>query len=202
MKKYIYAGLIALAMLSLIAWQSNRIREISKERNVYIQNTKVLLEDVKFYQTKDSLNVASVGELQLKVSEFEKYRSSDMQLISSLQVDNKRLQKITTAQTQTLYELAGTVRDSFIIRDNFIHDTLRCITILDKWFSMNGCIYKSSIFTGKFENNDSLLYVEHVIPKRFLGFLWKYGMKERRQEIVSRNPHTKITSAEFITIRK
>ena len=54
-------------------------------------------------------------------------------------------------------------------------------------------------FVGQFVSRDSLLYVEHIRPKRFLFFKW--GIKERKQEIVSRNPHTIIMNAEFITIR-
>jgi hypothetical protein len=65
---------------------------------------------------------------------------------------------------------------------------------------MNGCIGADAKFAGRFESRDSLLYVEHVVPKRFWFIRW--GVKERRQEIVSRNPHTKIIGAEFVTIRK
>jgi hypothetical protein len=150
--------------------------------------------------TKDSLNAASVGELQLKLAELNKYRSDDMKLIESLQVDRKRLQQITTTQTQTIYELNTNVRDSTVYRENNIVDTLHCIDIAEKWFDLNGCINSESKFVGRFENRDSLLYVEHVIPRQFLFIKW--GVKERKQEIVSRNPHTTIVGAEFITLRK
>jgi len=129
-----------------------------------------------------------------------KYRSDEMRLIESLKIDKKRLKQITTAQTQTIYDLSANVHDSIVYRDNFIIDTLHCINIADKWFDLSGCINRESKFEGRFENRDSLLYVEHIIPKRFLFIKW--GVKERRQEIVSRNPHTRITGAEFITIRK
>jgi hypothetical protein len=55
-------------------------------------------------------------------------------------------------------------------------------------------------WTGRFESRDSLLYVEHVVPKRFWFIRW--GVKERRQEIVSRNPHVRIVGAEFVTVRR
>jgi len=200
MQKYIYTGLGIFFLLAVIFWQQERIKVIKNERNSYKQNTFNLLDDIGRYQTKDSLNAVSVGELQLKISELNKYRSDDMKLIESLKVDNKRLQQITTAQTQTVYQLQTIVRDSIIYRDNYIIDTLRCINIADHWFDLNGCIDSNSKFDGRFENRDSLLYVEHIIPKRFLFIKW--GCKERRQEIVSRNPHTTITNAEFIRIRK
>jgi hypothetical protein len=51
-----------------------------------------------------------------------------------------------------------------------------------------------------FETRDSLLYVEYIVPRRFWFIKW--GVKERRQEIVSRNPYTRIMGAEFVVIRK
>jgi len=199
MKVYIYLGLIIAGLILAVIWQQERIKVIQSDRDAYKGTSFTLLDSIRRYQTIDSLNAVSVGELQLKTSELNKYRSEDMRLIETLQVDKKRLQQITTAQTQTIYQLDANVRDSIVYRDNYIIDTLRCITIKDKWFDMNGCIDANSKFAGRFENRDSLLYVEHIIPKRFWFIKW--GCKERRQEIVSRNPHTVITGAEYITIR-
>jgi len=197
MKKYLIAGLVIASLV--IIWQQERIKVIKEERNSYRNTSHTLLEKMDSYQTKDSLNVVSVGQLELKLAEASRYRSEDMKLIETLKVDKNRLQKITTTQTQTIYELNASVRDSIVYRDNYIIDTLRCIQITDKWFDLNGCIDADSQFTGRFENRDSLLYVEHIIPKKFLFIKW--GCRERRQEIVSRNPHTRITGAEYITIR-
>jgi len=198
MKNYVIVGLVIAALICTVVWQQDRIKVIKKDRDSYRQTAYTLLGDIDSYQTKDSLNAVSVGELQLKLSELNKYRSEDVKLIESLKVDKKRLKQITTAQMQTIYELKGIVVDSIYI-DNFIIDTLHCITIADKWFDMSGCIDANSKFAGRFENRDSLLYVEHIIPKRFWFIKW--GVKERRQEIVSRNPHTVITGAEYITIK-
>lgn len=58
-------------------------------------------------------------------------------------------------------------------------------------------------FTGTFENRDSLLVAETVKYKRFLGFLWKTSkVKDRKVDVVSKNPHTKILGVEFTTIRE
>ena len=198
MKKYIYICLIIAGLISAVIWQQERIKVIKSDRDSYRQTSYTLLGDIDSYRTKDSLSAVSVGEMQLKFSELNKYRSDDMKLIETLQVDKKRLQQITTAQTRTIYNLHAPVVDSIFI-DHFIVDTLRCITIRDKWFDLAGCIDANSKFAGRFENRDSLLYVEHIIPKKFWFIKW--GCKERRQEIVSRNPHTLITGAEYITVR-
>ena len=200
MKNWIYIGLVILALTVAVGWQHERIRVISGERNMYRQDTYTLLDEIKQYQTEDSLNALSILQLELKLAEVNRYRSEDMKLIETLKVDKKRLQQITTTQIQTVYELKGTVRDSIVYRDRYIIDTLRCIEITDHWFDFNGCVDANFLFIGRFENRDSLLYVEHIIPKKFWFIKW--GCKERRQDIVSRNPHTVIVGAEFLSIRQ
>nr|DAM03174.1 MAG TPA: hypothetical protein [Caudoviricetes sp.] len=201
MKNKIIITLVLAVMgcISIMAYLDTKLQATKEDRDKYKQNTYTLLNDVQEYQTKDSLNVASVGILELKLSEYKKYRADDLSLINSLKVDKKRLEQITTTQTQTIYELKGSVRDSIVYRDNFIVDTLKCIVIHNKWFDLTGCSNRNNDFSGTFENRDSLLYIEHIVPKRFLFFKW--GVKERKQEILSKNPNTKIINAEYISIR-
>lgn len=49
--------------------QQSRIKSLTAERDKYRSNTETLLQDVRTYQTKDSLNAAKVGNLELKLSE-------------------------------------------------------------------------------------------------------------------------------------
>lgn len=203
MKKYLYLTVAIMLLLAVIGWQAARLRKLKADRDVYKSNTEALLGEAERYLTRDSLNAINTRALELKLSEFEQFRADDVALIRTLRADKQRLEQVTTAQLQTIYELRGTVRDSIVYRDSLTSDTLRCIDITDPWFELHGCSDRSGQFSGTFQSRDDLLYVEYVIPKRFLGFLWKTKrIKERRQEIVSRNPHTVIVSAEFITIRK
>lgn len=203
MKKYLCLIAVILLLLVALGWQGSRLRTVKAERNAYRSNTETLLSETERYRTRDSLSAISIRSLELKLSEFERFRAEDAALIRTLRADRQRLEQVTTAQLQTIYDLQGRVKDSIVYRDNLITDTLRCINIAGQWFDLHGCADRSGGFSGTFVNRDSLVYVEYVIPKRFLGFLWKTKrIKERRQEIVSRNPHTVITSAEFITIRK
>lgn len=198
MKKYAIIAFVIL--LAVVGIQQNALKRAKTERNTYKGNTYALMEENARYRTKDSLNAVSIGQLNLTRKEFEKYRQKDAETIRSLKADNKRLQSITTAQTQTIYTLRGRVRDSIVYVDRNITDTLRCIGITDTWFTLDGCTNRRGEFTGQFTSRDSLLYVEHIVPRRFLFIKW--GVKERKQEIVSRNPYTIIESAEFITIRR
>jgi hypothetical protein len=197
----LYLPLIIALLIGVIAFQRYRYDKVSAERDTYRTNTETLLYDVRQYRARDSINVVSIGELSLKVSEYEKYRADDAGLIKSLEVDAKRLQQVITTQTQTIYRMESNVKDSLVYIDSYITDTLQCISMSEKWYDFQGCIDKEKRFSGIFENRDSLVYVEHIIPKRFL-WIFKYGVKERRQEMLSKNPNTRIVGAEFITIRK
>lgn len=203
MKKYLILAAIILAVAAALWVQHAKIKRLTDERDKYRSNTEALLADVERYQTKDSLNAVTVGVLQLKLSEFEKYRADDAALIKTLQTKNRDLQAVTTAQLQTINELRGTVRDSIVyLPGDTVTTVLRCIEYSDKWVDFDGCIINNT-FSGKIITRDSLLITESVKYKRWLGFLWKTKqIKNREFDIVSKNPHTKITGFEVITIEK
>lgn len=205
MKKYLIIAAIALAVAAVVTiWvQRSRINQLTGERDKYRTNTETLLQDVSRYQTKDSLNAAKVGVLELKLSEFEKYRASDAELIKTLQTKNRELEAVTTAQMETITKLRGTVRDSIVyLPGDTVTTVLRCIEYSDKWVDFDGCI-KNNTFSGKIITRDSLLITETVQYKRFLNFLWKTKrIKNREFDIVSKNPNSKITGFEVITIEK
>lgn len=206
MKKYLIIAAIALAVAAVVTiWvQRSRINQLTGERDKYRTNTETLLQDVSQYQTKDSLNAAKVGVLELKLSEFEKYRASDAELIKTLQTKNRELEAVTTAQMETITKLRGTVRDSIVyLPGDTTTIVLKCVDISDPWFSLKGCTTPDGEFTGTHINRDSLLIVETVQYKRWLGFLWKTKkIKNREIDVISRNPHTKIMGVEYIEIEK
>ena len=206
MKKYLIIAAIALAVAAVVTiWvQRSRINQLTGERDKYRTNTETLLQDVSRYQTKDSLNAAKVGVLELKLSEFEKYRASDAELIKTLQTKNRELEAVTTAQMETITKLRGTVRDSIVyLPGDTTTIVLKCVDISDPWFSLKGCTTPDGEFTGTFVNRDSILVAATVQYKRFLGFLWKTRkIKNREIDVISRNPHTKIMGVEYIEIEK
>ena len=206
MKKYLIIAAIALAVAAVVTiWvQRSRINTLTGERDKYRTNTETLLQEVSRYQTKDSLNAAKVGVLELKLSEFEKYRASDAELIKTLQTKNRDLERVTTTQMETINELRATVRDSVVyLPGDTVTTVLRCVDIVEPWFELHGCATPDGQFTGTHINRDSLLIVETVQYKRWLGFLWKTKkIKNREIDVVSKNPATKILGVEFVTIEK
>lgn len=204
MKKYLILAAIILAVAAALWVQHAKIKRLTDERDKYRSNTEALLADVERYQTKDSLNAVTVGVLQLKLSEFEKYRADDAALIKTLQTKNRDLQAVTTAQLQTINELRGTVRDSIVyLPGDTVTTVLRCVDITDPWFELHGCATPAGNFTGTFVNRDSLLIAATVKYKRFLGFLWKTRkVKNRKIDAVSKNPNTTILGVEYIEIEE
>lgn len=206
MKKYLIIAAIALAVSAVVTiWvQRSRINTLTGERDKYRTNTETLLQEVSRYQTKDSLNAAKVGVLELKLSEFEKYRASDAELIKTLQTKNRELERVTTTQMETINELRATVRDSVVyLPGDTVTTVLRCVDIVEPYFELHGCATPDGQFTGTHINRDSLLIAETVQYKRFWGFLWKTRkIKNREIDVVSKNPATKILGVEFVTIEK
>lgn len=204
MKKYLILAAIILAVAAALWVQHAKIKRLTDERDKYRSNTEILLQDVKTYQTKDSLNAIKVGNLELSLAEYKKYRADDLALIKTLQAKNRDLERVTTTQMETINELRATVRDSVVyLPGDTVTTVLRCIDIIEPWFELHGCTTPAGVFTGIHINRDSLLIAETVQYKRWLGFLWKTNkIKNRQIDVVSKNPATKILGVEFITIEK
>lgn len=201
MKKYLILAAIILAVAAAFGIQQKRINKLTVERDKYRNNTETLLQDIDEYKTKDSLNAAKVGNLELKLSEFKKYRAEDVALIQSLKTKNRDLQSVTTAQMETINRLQTSVHDSVIyLPGDTITTIIHKIDYSDKWIDFNGSI-ENGVFSGNIITRDSILIAETVRYKRFL--FWKTRkIKNRHIDVVSRNPNAKIIGVEFITIEK
>ena len=193
-----------MAVAAAFWFQQKRINNLTVERDKYRSNTEILLQDVKTYQTKDSLNAIKVGNLELSLAEYKKYRADDLALIKTLQAKNRDLERVTTTQMETINELRATVRDSVVyLPGDTVTTVLRCVDIVEPYFELHGCATPDGQFTGTHINRDSLLIAETVQYKRWLGFLWKTKkIKNRQIDVVSKNPATKILGVEFVTIEK
>lgn len=204
MKKYLILAAIILAVAAAFWVQHVKIKRLTEERDRYRSNTEMLLQDVKTYQTKDSLNAIKVGNLELSLAEYKKYRADDLALIKTLRAKNRDLERVTTTQMETINELRATVRDSVVyLPGDTVTTILRCVDIVEPYFELHGCATPDGQFTGTHINRDSLLIVETVQYKRWLGFLWKTKkIKNREIDVVSKNPATKILGVEFVTIEK
>ena len=196
----VLAVVIIAAAISVV-WADRTINRLTAERDKYRNNTETLLSDVETYRVRDSLSAARVQSLELTVSEFERFRADDAKLIRELKAKNRDLAAVNKTQSQTIIDLRATPKDTTIIRDT-IQIAAVAVHCGDAWFDFDG-ILTADEFTGTLDNRDSLVVAESVQYKRFLGFLWKTNnVKNRRVDVVSKNPHTTIMGVEHVVIEK
>ena len=200
-RKTLWIAAAVVAILCLLGIQQRQIQRLSGERDKYRNNAETLLGDVEFYRVRDSLSAARVFALELSVKEFERFRADDAALIKQLKARNRDLASINKTQSETIIELQARPRDTTIIRDSIPIPAV-AVHCGDAWFDFSGVLTRDE-FTGTLSNRDSLVVAESVRYKRFLGFLWKTKrVKDRRVDVVSKNPHTSILGVEYVVIEK
>ena len=208
MKKTLIVSAIIVVLLSTIFALSARLRTVKADRDVQRKNVETLFSSVETYKVQDSLQAATIGDLQLTLSQYKQFRAEDAQLIESLKVDNKRLQGVVTTQTEAYYKHTAILRDSVKRLEtrttNNGLDTIKVPIIVkaanfeDKWHTLNIEIDGDSL-NYILRTRESLVITNHIVPKRFLWF--RFGCKEVRTDVVSKNPYVESISLESITIK-
>lgn len=203
-----YKILISFILIAALAYEYYKNNELAEENNRLKANQEILatanknlLTQCEKYKVADSLNAAKAEALQLKVSEYKRYRSEDFKLVKQLKLKASDLQAITAAQAITVDSLKAKLQS--VIRVDTITqqiDTLKCFTYKSKWTAVEGCILKDTV-TLQIQNTESLKIIQTVKYKRFLGFLWKTNkVKNRHITVLSENPNTQINGVEYINI--
>ena len=199
MKRWLIIGAIFAALLVFAGFQQNAIDNLKQERNRYERNTESLLLDVTQYKTRDSLNAAKVGALELTIQEYERFRADDAELIKELKQRNRDLAAVNKTQFQTIIALRAVPRDTVVVRDT-VRVPAVAVHCGDEWFDFDGLLTEKE-FTGKMQHRDSLLLVESIRYKRFLWWKTK-RIKDRQLDCVSKSPHNSIKGLEYVVIEK
>lgn len=199
MKRILFIIIAVLAALLTLLWSMYRSERVERQR--FEGNQSVLMDSVRLYKVRDSLNAANVEALQLTVSEYKKYRTEDAALIRDMRIKLKRVLSTSKVETSTDVEIRTPIKDSIIQPDTpkLLPDTVRTFCWRDPWVSVDGTIRKDSV-SCSVRSEDSLVIVAHRVPRKFLFIRW--GTKAVRLEIVSQNPHTKIQAAELVRFSK
>lgn len=159
-------------------------------------NQETLLDSVKSFKVSDSLKAITVGNLELSLKQYKKYHADDA--IPIKQLKGQKPEVIIKPSIQTEYKVRTELKDSIIYKD-----TLKTILYKSKWNYISGFINKDTINLNII-NYDELLITESLQKKKFLFFrlpISIFGYKRKVLNIISKNPNTKITSAEYITIK-
>lgn len=186
-------GILSLAVVTLY-WQLDKT---IMEKQRLSNNQEALLSDVDHYKTESGKNAASVQKLELTKSELEKYNVDLKETISDLNLKINRIQAAATTATQSNYNIKTVVKDSIVYRD--VPVKLQRIDFRDPYIDLTGTI-DSGTFSGDITTRDTLVQIIHRVPKKFLFI--KYGTKAIRQEVVSKNPYSKIVYTEYIELKK
>ena len=196
----VLACVVAVVVSATVA--RTRVERMKQELDRNKGNVAALLSDVKRYRVRDSLNAARVESLQLTVKEYERFRAEDARLIRELKEKNRDLSAVNKTQSETIIELRATPKDTVVVvRDSIVVPAV-AVHCGDAWFDFDG-LFAEGRFTGTLANRDSLILAESVKYRRFLGFLWKTRRVEnRRVDVVSRNPHTRVMNVEHVVIEK
>ncbi len=196
MKKYLIVGIIIIAAAVALALDARKIERLSAQLAQYRANTEALLTDVRTYKLRDSLNAARVQSLELSTREFERFRAEDAALIRELKGRNRELASVNRTQAQTIIDLMAQPRDTVIVRDSVPMPAL-AVHCGDAWYDFDGVVAPGE-FSGKLSVRDSLIAAETVRYRKFLW--WKLGVRDRRVDVISKNPHTTILNVEHILL--
>ena len=186
-------SLYLLLLFLAVGWLRDGFN-MRRERERLVQNQVALNDSIVYYQTAYGERVASVAALRLREAEFEELRREDRERIRSLGIRLKRAEAAARSVVETIVEVKTTLRDTVWLRD-----TVRLFRWRDSWVEVKGAIMDDSLHC-EVESVDTLIQVVHRIPRRFLFFKW--GTKALRQEIVSKNPHTKVVYSEYVKIER
>ena len=203
-KAYIIAAAVLVILIAVIIALSIRLNNVTADRNVQQKNVETLFTSVENYKVQDSLQAATIGDLQLTLSQYKQFRAEDAELISNLKVDNKRLQGVVTTQTESYYQHTAILRDSVKMLITRNPDSIKIPIIVktanfaDEWHRLNIVIDGDSL-NYRLRTKESLIITNHVVPKKFLWF--RFGCKEVRTDVVSKNPYVEKIDVESIMIK-
>lgn len=203
-KRYAYLialiAFIGLLVANCIGWSKASLykdREAAQRANV-----GVLMQDVERYKVDDSLNAVRVHGLSLTIDDLKRYRAEDASLIKKLSAKIKDVGSVSSMTTQTVTRIKTQIKDSirYLPGDTVYKvDTLKCLHVSDKWYTLDGCINSKGGFDGLLKTYDQIKVIETVKYKRFL--FWRtHKVKSRKIDAISLNPNTVITDVEFISI--
>lgn len=188
-----------LILLLLVVILALWIKVEVKQNQKLTRNQSALLSQAKFYKTRDSLNAASIEKLTLTTAQFREKQVESTKLIKSMSLKLRRVESVSTQAVET----TRLITDTLIVRDSMMG-----INYTDPYLSIKGQVsihpqmqahlHSQAVLKAEIISYDTLIQVVHRVPRKF--WFLRFGTKAIRQEIVSKNPYTKITYAEYVEL--
>jgi len=208
--KFHLTYIIAIMCVASIVYCIKSCRAIDALNNdiaTYQCNERALIDGIEHYKTCNDLSCARVDELELSLADAKKVIGDDSKVIETLKSKIKDMSKFDRIATKTEIKVVEKLKDTTIVkeRETIFRDTIRDVKYIDvvkPYYDVHATIAHDTIDLD-IVTRDSLLVVETIKYKRFLGFLWKTKrIKSRTIDVVSKNPNTIIEDIQVVTIDK
>lgn len=191
--------MLLFAALAVVAFRA--YEDVKADRDRIKQNQSLLLHNgmVEISETNTGNSHVSAPALTLRPAEFKESGDTLAKAARQVGIKSSRISEAATAATATHTDIVAPVSivptaDSLTTRGDSL-----CFSWHDPWLSLSGCI-SDSLFHGTVSSTDTLDIIVHRVPKQFLFF--RFGCREVRIDIISRNPHTRLTYARFYQFQK
>lgn len=186
----------AVAIIMYIAGSVYINSKLREENKVLHNNVSVLCDTVAHYKVMDSLNAATVMELQLSKTELQKKCNEDKILIEQL---------TKKAKLQSVKKVEIIKHDTIKIELKNLpqNDSVKSFEYHSTWTDISGIISSDSMQID-IVNREALVITESLEKKKFWFIrlpVWLFGYKNKRLDVVSKNPNTEIQSVEYINLR-
>lgn len=207
-----FIGFIKVILLVLIplalVMSLKECYELMGESERTKENQDVLLHNgrVEIGRTQSGRPRASVQAITLKTSDLK--RSPDSLLAvnkKELKIKNSRIMAAATTSTTTQVDVKAAIRPvphdtcSRILSGSYRPPDVSQVSWSDPWITLRGEIEGDSMQVH-IESRDTLQMIVHRVPKKFLFF--RYGTKGVRMEVVSQNPHSRLSYPRVIMFKK
>lgn len=202
--KVIFLVLIPLALV--VAFKE--CHDLRGEAERTRENQDILLHNgrVEIGRMQSGRPRASVQAITLKTSDLK--RSPDSLLAvnrKELKIKNSRIMAAATTSTTTKVDVKVAIRPvphdtcSRSLSGLYRPPDVSQVSWSDPWITLRGDIEGDSMQVH-IESRDTLQMVVHRVPKKFLFF--RYGTKGVRMEVVSQNPHSRLSYPRIIMFKK
>ncbi len=202
--KVIFLVLIPLAMV--VAFKE--CHDLRGEAERTKENQDILLHNgrVEIGRTQSGRPRASVSAITLKTSDLKRNPDSLLAVNrKELKIKNSRIMAAATTSTTTKVDVKVAIRPvphdtcSRSLSGLYRPPDVSQVSWSDPWITLRGDIEGDSMQVH-IESRDTLQMVVHRVPKKFLFF--RYGTKGVRMEVVSQNPHSRLSYPRIIMFKK
>ena len=202
--KVIFLVLIPLALVMTF----KECHDLRGEAERTKENQDILLHNgkVEIGRTQSGRPRASVQAITLKTSDLKCTPDSLLAVNrKELKIKNSRIMAAATTSTTTKVDVKVAIRPvphdtcSRSLSGLYRPPDVSQVSWSDPWITLRGDIEGDSMQVH-IESRDTLQMIVHRVPKKFLFF--RYGTKGVRMEVVSQNPHSRLSYPRIIMFKK